>query len=72
MPTYEYRCKSCEYEFEEFQSINDEPLKLCPECSQEELQRLIGSGNFILKGRGWYSDLYSKPPETKGSDGQSD
>lgn len=73
MPTYIYRCKSCEHEIEKFQSIKDEPLKLCPECNQEELQRLIGSGNFILKGRGWYSDLYTKPPaEAKGPNGHSD
>jgi len=65
MPTYEYRCKSCGHEFEEFHSINAEPIKVCPICSLEEVQRLIGSGNFVLKGDGWYKDLYSKPSQTK-------
>ncbi len=63
MPIYEYRCKSCEHEFEEFQSIKDDRLTICPKCNLAELQRLIGTTNFILKGHGWYSDLYSKPPD---------
>ena len=27
MPTYEYNCDACEHNFDEFQSINDKPLK---------------------------------------------
>ena len=27
MPTYEYHCDACEHNFDEFQSINDKPLK---------------------------------------------
>jgi putative FmdB family regulatory protein len=65
MPTYEYRCEACGYEFEEFQSIKDDPISKCPECEEESVQRLIGTGNFILKGRGWYKDLYTKPKSPK-------
>ncbi|MCB0953129.1 MAG: zinc ribbon domain-containing protein, partial [Microthrixaceae bacterium] len=32
MPTYEYRCRSCEHQFEIQQSITDEVLTTCPEC----------------------------------------
>ena len=28
MPTYEYRCQQCGYQFEEFQRITDPPLEL--------------------------------------------
>ena len=60
MPTYEYKCKSCGHEFEEFQSITAEPLKKCPECSKEVV-RLIGSGSgIIFKGAGFYATDYRK------------
>lgn len=59
MPTYEYRCQACGHEMEAFQSIKDAPLKDCPACKQSALERLISAGNFILKGGGWYKDLYS-------------
>ena len=59
MPTYEYRCKSCAVEFEEVQSINADPVKTCPECGKDTVQRMISSGNFVLKGGGWYADGYS-------------
>ena len=66
MPTYDYRCKSCGHEFEEFQSITAKPLKKCPECKKMQLQRLIGTGaGIIFKGSGFYetdyrSDSYKK------------
>jgi putative FmdB family regulatory protein len=62
MPTYEYGCDSCGAEFEREQSIKDAPIKKCPKCGKAKARRMIaGSGNFILKGGGWYSDLYSGP-----------
>jgi putative FmdB family regulatory protein len=59
MPTYEYRCKSCEHEMEAFQSIKDAPLQQCPACRQPQLERLISATSFQLKVGGWYKDLYS-------------
>lgn len=55
MPTYEYKCKKCEHGFEIVQKIKDDPLRQCPECKQESLQKIITSGGgFQLKGSGWY------------------
>ena len=34
MPTYEYRCKSCEHQMEAFQSIKDAALTDCPQCRE--------------------------------------
>ncbi len=68
MPTYEYQCKSCEYEFEDFQHITEDPISICPQCDAEEVIRLISSGNFILKGGGWYADLYHKPQQSEKTD----
>ena len=54
MPTYEYECKSCGYNFDVFQNIKDEPLKTCPECGKE-VRRLINGGmGVIFKGGGFY------------------
>lgn len=60
MPTYEYLCTSCGHEWEFEQSIKDEPQKVCQKCNQETARRQISrGGGFILKGGGWYADLYS-------------
>ncbi|CAG0951258.1 hypothetical protein PHYC_00215 [Phycisphaerales bacterium] len=59
MPTYDYRCKACKREFEQFQSIKDKPLKKCPKCGKISLERLIGTGGAILfKGSGFYQTDY--------------
>jgi putative FmdB family regulatory protein len=77
MPTYDYRCDSCEHEFELFQSIKDDPIKKCPECGKPKVRRLFGTGAAIMfKGSGFYktdyrSESYRKraAEETKSSDG---
>lgn len=61
MPTYEYRCDACGHEFEKEQRISEKPLKKCPSCGAQKARRMIGGTGFILKGGGWYSDLYSGP-----------
>ena len=59
MPTYEYRCNECGHEFEEFQSITSKPLRRCPECGKNTVDRLIGCGSgVIFKGSGFYQTDY--------------
>ena len=77
MPTYEYACTSCSHEWEFEQSIKDEPLRDCPSCGRDTARRQISRGTgFILKGGGWYSDLYSsssnKPAKGDGGDKPAD
>ena len=74
MPTYSYHCDACQHELEAEQRISDAPLKKCPKCSKSKLRRMISSGNFILKGGGWYSDGYgsSKGGGSKSSGGSKD
>ncbi|MCL2447366.1 MAG: zinc ribbon domain-containing protein [Polyangiaceae bacterium] len=60
MPTYEYACASCGHQWEQLQRITEAPTEVCPKCAASTAHRLISGGtNFILKGGGWYSDLYS-------------
>jgi putative FmdB family regulatory protein len=59
MPTYEYQCEECDYQFEEFQSITAKPLRKCPKCKKMKLNRLIGTGaGIIFKGSGFYETDY--------------
>jgi putative FmdB family regulatory protein len=72
MPTYEYACTSCNHEWEAEQSIKEAPLTDCPSCKSATARRQISRGTgFILKGSGWYSDLYAsssnKKPESSAS-----
>lgn len=66
MPTYQYQCQSCGFEFERFQSMNDEPVKRCPEC-RCKVKRLIGTGaGIIFKGSGFYETDYRSESYEKG------
>lgn len=69
MPTYEYACTSCGNEWEAEQSIKEDALTECPKCHNATAKRQISRGTgFILKGGGWYSDLYSGGSNAKKAD----
>ena len=53
MPIYEYKCSNCGHQFEKIQKFSDDPLKKCPKCDKNALNKLISSP-FRLKGSGWY------------------
>jgi putative FmdB family regulatory protein len=67
MPTYDYVCTSCQNAWEEVQRISEPPLETCPKCAKQTAKRQISGGNFILKGGGWYADLYSSSPKKNGA-----
>jgi len=70
MPTYEYACPKCGHEFEQFQSMKDEPLKKCPKCKKTGVKRLVGGGaGLIFKGSGFYITDYKTKKGTPPSDG---
>ena len=72
MPTYEYACSNCGHHWEAEQRITADPLDTCPQCSQKTAKRQIsGGGAFILKGGGWYTDLYSSAGKSAGSSSSS-
>jgi putative FmdB family regulatory protein len=53
MPTYEYRCKSCDHEFEVVQAFTDDALTECPECAGP-LKKVFGNVGITFKGSGFY------------------
>ena len=73
MPTYEYVCRKCGHEFEQFQSIKDDPLTKCPSCKKGKVQRKIGTGaGLLFKGSGFYitdyrSEGYKKAAKSEAS-----
>jgi putative FmdB family regulatory protein len=73
MPTYEYVCSKCGHQFEQFQSMRDEPLKKCPKCGKPALKRLVGGGaGLIFKGSGFYiTDYKNKSGGKKEGGGES-
>ena len=60
MPTYEFKCVTCEHLFERFLAISDNSIQNCPVCG-EKTQRLISPGaGLIFKGSGFYATDYRK------------
>jgi putative FmdB family regulatory protein len=54
MPTYEYECVDCNYLFEEFQRITDQPISICPNCEGRTKRLISGGTGFLFKGKGFY------------------
>jgi putative FmdB family regulatory protein len=58
MPIYEYECTNCNYKFERRQSINDQPVEVCPQCQGKVKKIISKSTGFIVKGSGFYKNDY--------------
>ena len=65
MPFYEYQCKRCGHTLESMQKVNDKPLRKCPECGKQSLERLMSAPVFRLKGGGWYETDFKSDAEGK-------
>jgi putative FmdB family regulatory protein len=64
MPTYGYKCRECDQEFEVFRKISDGPVEACPECGGS-VSRVFHPVGIIFKGSGFYStDNKKRPAET--------
>jgi putative FmdB family regulatory protein len=61
MPTYQYQCTNCSYEFEEFQQISDDPIETCPECGGKVKRLISGGAGLLFKGSGFYITDYRSP-----------
>lgn len=53
MPIYEYECDEQGHRFEKWQSIQDEPVKICPTCGAP-VHKIFHPAGIIFKGSGWY------------------
>lgn len=75
MPIYEYKCSSCDRQFEVMQRMSDAPLATCETCGGD-LEKLLSAPAFQFKGSGWYVTDYAKSGDQKDSgkdeEGKSD
>ena len=60
MPLYDYECPKCGKRLELEQSINN---RIAPKCFEKDcnvdMEQIIGTPTFILKGDCWGKDGYS-------------
>lgn len=70
MPIYEYECSQCHEVSDALQKVNDPAPETCPRCGgKHTLSRLVSRTSFVLKGGGWYADLYSSSkPKSEGGE----
>ena len=72
MPTYQYRCSSCDNQFELRQSFKDDPVTVCPEqnCGGQ-VKKVFGNVGIAFKGSGFYKTDSRSNETTKSSDTSS-
>ena len=73
MPTYDYRCETCDHTFEFYQSFSEDPLTKCPQdtCSNEgggTVKKIFSTPGISFKGSGFYkNDNRSKSSSSSNS-----
>ena len=67
MPLYEYLCKVCHHRFEKIQKFSDPLVTECPECGEDEVEKVISAPAVQFKGSGWYVTDYAKKGSSQGS-----
>jgi putative FmdB family regulatory protein len=70
MPTYEYRC-SAGHEFEQFQRMSEEPLRVCKVCGAPAERMLSAGTGLLFKGSGFYITDYRSDSYKKAADADS-
>ena len=63
MPLYEYQCTSCDFNFEQRQGFDADPICDCPKC-KSEARRLFKPAPIIFKGKGFYVTDYPSSSST--------
>ncbi len=48
MITYNYKCQSCDKQYDEVQRITEDPLVKCKYCGAKRLIRNIGANEFYF------------------------
>ncbi len=78
MPTYDYRCDTCEHSFELFQSFAEDPLSTCTieVCNgpgNGTVRKIFSAPGISFKGSGFYkNDSRSKSTSSTSSTSSSE
>ena len=82
MPTYEYRCRTCDVRFEVQQSFTENSLTLCPSAASEqsppacaapgegEVRKVFSAPSITFKGDGFYK-TDSRSGSSRGANGSA-
>ena len=65
MPTYIYRCQTCEKEFEIIQSFKDDPLEECRSDCSGTLKKVFSGVGISFKGSGFYKNDHGSNSKKK-------
>ncbi len=69
MPIYEYVCEKCGKLNDVLQKVSDPPPERCDGCGEKgKLTKIVSRSSFVLRGGGWYADLYSSPKKDSTAD----
>jgi putative FmdB family regulatory protein len=68
MPTYNYKCTNCKYQFSVFQKMSDDPIIVCSKCEGKVKRIISGGSGIIFKGTGFYLTDYGKSGTSKKSE----
>jgi len=71
MPTYAYKCKDCNHEFETMQKMTDDPLTECPKC-HGPLTRLLFPVGIVFKGSGFHVNDYPNSKKSTSGNGKKE
>ena len=71
MPTYIYRCQTCEKEFEIVQSFKDDPLEECPSECAGTVKKVFSGVGISFKGSGFYKNDHGASSKKKPSSSAS-
>ena len=65
MPTYEYRCSSCNHQYEKREGFDAPSQQRCPKCRKTAV-RVIQAPPILFKGSGFYiTDSRGSPPASE-------
>jgi putative FmdB family regulatory protein len=68
VPTYSYRCASCQHAFDQYQGFTDASLTVCPACNEPMLRKVFNSIGVTFNGSGFYrTDSRSEAGASKSS-----
>lgn len=71
VPIYVYECQKCSQQWEYMQAVGEGPKTECEKCGGK-LEKIMAPTAFVLKGGGWYKDLYSSSSPSKSDTGKSE
>lgn len=54
MPTFDFRCRTCDHTFEFTRPFGSDAKPTCPACDSQKTEKLFSPPAVHFKGSGWY------------------